>query len=113
MFSLLRCLFWLGVVFSQIAAREGMDTAALVRQVPLSASHRGGGPARSATQDMVGTALDEASKKCAAAPDSCLTLARGLTGIGVAASRDSLNTSDRLPAWRPRTGKLDDGNASR
>jgi hypothetical protein len=105
MFSLFRCLFWLGVVFSQIAALEGTDTTAFVRQATL-----GAGLGQRATQGLIGTTLDAAGKKCAAAPETCLTLAKGLTGKS-SASRDSLNTSDRIPAWRLRTGRLDEENA--
>ena len=107
MFSLFRCLFWLGIVFSQIAAREGTDTGTFVRQAALSAGRQGAGLGQSATHGIVGTALDAAGKKCAGAPQTCLNLARGLTGSS-GASRDSLNTSDRLPGWRLRTGRLDD-----
>lgn len=112
MFSLFRCLFWLGVVFSQIAALEGTDVAGLVRQVPVSGGRQGAGLGQSGTQGLAGAALDVAGKKCVAAPESCMALARGLTGAG-GGSRDTLNTSDRLPAWRLRTGKLDEDNAPR
>jgi hypothetical protein len=116
MFSLFRCLFWLGVVFSQIAAVEGTDVSGFVRQgfvhpVPLSASSQGPGLGQNATQRLAGAALDAASKKCAGAPAYCLNLAKGLAGSGT--SQDSLNTSDRLPAWRLRTGRLDEDTAPR
>jgi len=88
MFSLFRCLFWLGLVFSHIAALEGTDRAALVRQTALAATRQ---------------ATEAASKKCASAPEACLALAAQAVRSGPAASRDTLNSGDRIPAWRLRT----------
>jgi hypothetical protein len=112
MFSLFRCVFWLGVVFSRIAALEGTDVKGFVGQAPLSIARQGAEFGQAATKRLAGAALDAAGKKCAGAPESCLSLARGLTGNG-GGSRDSLNTTDRLPAWRLRTGRLEEGNAPR
>ena len=85
MFSLFRCLFWLGLVFSQIAALEGRDATALVRQAALAAAQQ---------------ATEAAGRKCASAPETCVALA---ARFSPGASRDTLNPGDRIPAWRLRT----------
>jgi hypothetical protein len=95
MFSLFRCLFWLGLVFSHIAALEGTDPAGLVRQTALAATHQ----AASLGQN----AVDAAGKKCASAPETCLALAAQAARLNPAASQDTLKSGDRIPAWRLRT----------
>jgi hypothetical protein len=103
MFFLFRCLFWLGLVFSQIAALEGTDAAALIGR----SAQAGGQQAASLRQ----TALDAASRHCAGAPEQCLALAARTASLAQAAagaSQDSLNAGDRLPAWRLRGGKAPD-----
>ena len=94
MFSLFRCLFWLGLVFSRIAAQEGADAAALFRQTALAASHQ----ASSLGQN----AVDAAGKKCASAPEACLALAAQAARLSPVSSRDTLNSGDRISAWRLR-----------
>jgi hypothetical protein len=94
MFSLFRCLFWLGLVFSQIAVQEGTDATALVRQTALAASHQAAGLGQNA--------VDAAGKQCTTAPESCLALAAQAARLNPGASRDTLNSGDRIPAWRLR-----------
>jgi hypothetical protein len=94
MFSLFRCLFWLGLVFSRIAAQEGTDANALVRQTALAATHQ--------ASDLGRNAVDAVGKKCASAPESCLALAAQAARLNPAISRDTLNSGDRIPAWRLR-----------
>jgi hypothetical protein len=94
MFSLFRCLFWLGLVFSHIAAREGADAAALLRQTAFAASHQ--------ASSLGQTAVDAAGKQCASAPQACLALASQAARLNPAGSRDTLNSGDRIPAWRLR-----------
>lgn len=97
---LLRCLFWLGLVFSQISQQEG--TRALT--FAAAASEVGGRAA-----DL---AVNAAEQNCRAEPASCLALAaqaalprsadarppspRG----GIATSQDNLSAADRVPSWR-------------
>jgi hypothetical protein len=94
MFFLFRCLFWLGLVFSQIAVQEGTDAPALVRQTALAATHQ----ASSLGQN----AVDAAGKKCASAPESCLALAAQAARLNPGPSRDTLNSGDRVSSWRLR-----------
>ena len=94
MFTLFRCLFWLGLVFSQIAAQEGTDANALVRQTSLAATQQ--------TASLGQNAIDAVGKKCASAPGSCLALATQAARLNPGASRDTLNSGDRVPAWRLR-----------
>lgn len=109
MFFLLRCLFWLGLVFSQIATLEGSGATALVRQTARAAS----GQAATLSLTRLGqSALDAAGKQCADHADKCLALASQAAGLAqeAAPSRNSLNAGDRAPAWRPRAGKPADGD---
>jgi hypothetical protein len=94
MFTLFRCLFWLGLVFSHIAAQEGADAAALLRQTAFAASHQ----ASSLGQN----AVDVAGKKCASAPQTCLALAAQAARLSLVGRSDTLNSGDRIPAWRLR-----------
>ena len=94
MFSLFRCLFWLGLVFSQIAVQEGTDANALIRQTTLAATHQ--------ASNLGQSAVDAAGKKCASAPESCLTLAAQAARLNPGASQDTLNSGDRIRAWRLR-----------
>ncbi len=128
MFFLLRCLFWLGLAFSHIAALEGTNATALAGQGAHDIGQAATGLGR--------MAIDAASKKCRGEPEKCLTIATQAAALGNAAalenapalgraavfgnsptatrkvaanadreasSRDTLNTGDRIPAWRLRT----------
>jgi hypothetical protein len=104
---LLRCLFWLGLVFSQIAQLEGSSAASLAS-----------GAARDARSQIAGqtaliarSATDALERQCGADPARCLALARdaaAATARSAAPARDSLTAADRAPAWRdaraPRSG---------
>lgn len=104
MFFLLRCLFWLGLVFSHIAALEGTNAAALASRSAQEARTSAGGIGR--------IALDAAGRRCRAEPDKCLALAaqaarltQNAEAVEEAAAnlgRDTLNSGDRVPAWRLR-----------
>jgi hypothetical protein len=108
MFFLLRCLFWLGLAFSHIAALEGTNATALANQGVRDLSERATGLGR--------MAVDAAGEKCRAEPEKCLALAAQAAAFGQgaakkdatvqareASSRDTLNTGDRIPTWRLRT----------
>ncbi len=104
MFFLLRCLFWLGLVFSHIATLEGTNAAAIAAQGAQAASASANGFGRIAT--------DAASRQCRAEPKQCLALAAQAVRLSQNAgdleqalatpSRDTLNSGDRVPAWRLR-----------
>jgi hypothetical protein len=101
MFFLLRCLFWLGLVFSHIATLEGTNATALASQ---------GARELSEGATTVGRmAMDAAGEKCRAEPAKCSALAAQVSMLGKSAalektsSRDTLNSGDRVPAWRLRT----------
>jgi hypothetical protein len=108
---LLRCLFWLGLAFSQIAQLEGTTAATLAGEATGAA----GGQAAALGQ----MAAQAAQKTCRAEPAKCLELAARAAGAvksGNAAGesgansndtkrldakgRDTLTQADRAPAWR-------------
>ena len=104
---LLRCLFWLGLVVSQIAEREGANFADLAQPAKreLAAS----------AEQMKERAVEAAVASCRENTASCLALAAQAARLstGEPASRpgretgkdigqDTLRASDRAPAWRLR-----------
>jgi hypothetical protein len=87
---LLRCLFWLGLVFFQIAQREGADPSATMNPAVASQTARLGQMAAKA-----------AARQCEARPDACVALAGAAAKINLSApSRDTLTRRDRTTAWR-------------
>jgi hypothetical protein len=102
---LLRCLFWLGLVFSQIAQLEGSTAASFAGQAAARAAggvvQQAGGLGQMAAQAV--------EKQCRANSAQCLggaafaaqavLSAQGAKADG-AAGHDSLTASDRAPAWR-------------
>lgn len=104
---LLRCLFWLGLVFSQIAQHEGTYGSALVGQATMAAGGQVAklGPLAAGQAAGLGRmAANAAEQRCRAEPTACLALAaqaaNALKPDAVAASSDTLSASDRAPAWR-------------
>jgi hypothetical protein len=98
MFFLFRCLIWLGLVFSQIAAQQGTDATALLGPAARAASQQ--------TEDLGRTAMDAAGRSCMSSPETCLALAAQasrLAGPNALPSRDTLIANDRIPAWRLRS----------
>ena len=124
MFFLFRCLFWLGLVFSHIAEQQGFNPAGLLDQRPAmtsagAASSGKDGAASSAKEaaSLGRMALEAASRQCRAEPEKCLALAArasrlapGAANPDAAASRDTLNSGDRAPAWRLRPGAAPDSD---
>jgi hypothetical protein len=103
MFFLLRCLFWLGLVFSHIAEQQGFNPAGLLDRRQAVTNEAAAGLGR--------IALEAASRQCRSEPEKCLALAARASRLapqvsspGAAASRDSLSAGDRAPAWRLRPG---------
>ena len=92
---LLRCLFWLGLVFSQIAQKEGADlSAAFGPRAPAAARQSASLPR---------LAANAAEDHCRANPTQCLALAATVAGMNPRAeSRDTLTATDRAPAWKTR-----------
>ena len=97
MFFLLRCVFWLGLLFSQIADREGQSLTHLAQ------------PAAQQAQAGAARVAQAAADQCRAQPAACLAAAaklseagRRLTNENAAPSQDSLRDEDRAPAWRSR-----------
>ncbi|MGO8738332.1 hypothetical protein [Rhodoblastus sp.] len=89
---LLRCLFWLGLAFFQIAEREGVD--------PSSAFNAA---AASQTATLGQMAAQAATGHCQAHLGQCAALAARAARfkqIAAAPSRDTLTGRDRTPAWR-------------
>jgi hypothetical protein len=103
---LLRCLFWLGLAFSQIAQLEGTTAASLAGQTEGAA----GGQAATLGQ----MAAQTAQRTCSAEPAKCLALAaraagaiKGESAVGESGAKegdtkgsDTLTRADRAPAWR-------------
>jgi hypothetical protein len=103
MFSIFRCLFWLGLVFSHIAALEGTNAAALARQAAQAASVQ----AATSLTGLGQGAIDAASRQCADHAGKCLAIAAQAARLtqDAAPSHDSLNAGDRTPAFRMSAGK--------
>jgi hypothetical protein len=97
---LLRCLFWLGLVVSQISDREGVSLASLTQ------------PARDGLTAGAEQLKDRAVASCRDNTEACLALAAKAGGL-MAPSRateepkDTLRDADRAPAWRPPRTKKD------
>jgi hypothetical protein len=66
---LLRCLFWLGLVFSQIAQKEGVNASALAVEAMRLAS-----PDAGQALALSKTALAAAGQRCRVEPTACLAL---------------------------------------
>jgi hypothetical protein len=93
---LLRCLFWLGLAFSQIALREGGHPAAFIGLAATVAT------AQSASLGQVAPSVVET--QCRADPGKCMALAASTTKLlrtdAPARGRDTLSGADRAPVWR-------------
>ena len=98
---LLRCLFWLGLVVSQISEREGASLGSLAQ------------PARDGLTAGAEQMKDRAFAACRDNTAACLALA-AKAGTLLAPARpapepaggDTLRDADRAPAWRlPRAKK--------
>lgn len=99
---LLRCLFWLGLVVSQISDREGSSLASLAQ------------PARDGLAAGAEQAKDRAFASCRDNPQACLALAAKAGGLlpparpaNEPAEADTLRDSDRAPSWRTPRAKKD------
>ncbi|MCW2272439.1 hypothetical protein GJ654_13020 [Rhodoblastus acidophilus] len=98
---LLRCLFWLGLVVSQISDREGLSLASLTQ------------PARDGLTAGAEQLKDRAVASCRDNTAACLALAAKAGGLMAPArpadepaGGDTLRDADRAPAWRlPRAKK--------
>jgi hypothetical protein len=106
MFFLIRCLFWLGMVFSQIATIESGGASHFAPQAARSVTAL----SQNALKTAVQAGAEAATRHCASDPAACLSLAAQVTRK--AASHDTLQAGDRAPAWRLRPGKTDDARHS-
>ena len=110
---LLRCLFWLGLAFSQIADREGASLSTLAQ--PARQEIAAG--AEQLTQRAVSACRDHAAACLALAAQAAqvgASTAAGTRaapgraggsqdqGAGARAGSDTLRAADRAPAWRLR-----------
>jgi hypothetical protein len=88
---LLRCLFWLGLAFFQIAQREGSAPASLL-------------PSAAAQTATIGQVAAAAGSHCRARPSQCAALAAEAAKFArfdaTSPSRDTLTRRDRASAWR-------------
>jgi hypothetical protein len=98
---LLRCLFWLGLVVSQISDREGSSLTSLTQ------------PARDGLTASAEQLKDRAFASCRDNTEACLALAAKASGLMTPAARpaeqpaDTLRDGDRAPAWRQPRPKKD------
>ncbi|MCW2286341.1 hypothetical protein M2323_002361 [Rhodoblastus acidophilus] len=97
---LLRCLFWLGLVVSQISDREGVSLASLTQ------------PARDSLAAGAEQAKDRAFASCRDNTEACLALAAKASSLmtparAVEEPADTLRGGDRAPAWRAPRAKKD------
>jgi hypothetical protein len=100
---LLRCLFWLGLVFSQIAQLEGSSAASIAGDAASDAQGRISRQVAGQTAILAGKATEATERQCGGAPARCLALAAqaaAASARAVAPGRDSLTAADRAPAWR-------------
>ena len=88
---LLRCLFWLGLAFFQIAQREGGGPQAFA-------------PAAAVQTATIGQMAAAARSHCRLHLGQCVTLAAEAAKFAkfdaTAKTRDTLTQRDRAPAWR-------------
>jgi hypothetical protein len=129
---LLRCLFWLGLVFSQIAEHEGANLAVLSQPAAMAA---GAADIRRRAIDAAATACRDNAAACLAAasrlvqaqtaqigeaarigepsPQAAqkimgsqkIQAPQRIIGSGGEPRRDTLRDADRVPAWRLRPSK--------
>jgi hypothetical protein len=119
MFFLFRCLFWLGLVFSQIASLEGGSLFSLAGQRAQQASESAVGLGQAA--------MTEAGRQRRAEAEKCLAIAAQAARLAQVAnpnrlsqaanpsrlsqaanpSRDTLTAGDRAPAWRLRSATIE------
>lgn len=97
---LLRCLFWLGLVVSQISDREGLSLTSLTQ------------PARDGLAAGAEQLKDRAVASCRDNTEACLALAAKASGLMKPArpaelAADTLRDGDRSPAWRQPRAKKD------
>jgi hypothetical protein len=125
---LLRCLFWLGLVFSQIAEHEGANLAVLSQPAATTLA--------ASAADIRRRAIDAAATACRDNTAACLAAAsravqaqaaqigepspqaaqknlgpqkilgsQKILGLGGEPRRDTLRDAYRVPAWRLRPSK--------
>ncbi len=102
---LLRCLFWLGLVFSQISAQQGSNAVALAGGAARAAQTSATSLSRAAQTALMTAAI----RQCRATPAKCMALATEaaeaapVAALQLRPSRDTLDAGDRAPVWRLRS----------
>jgi hypothetical protein len=115
MFFLFRCIFWLGLVFSQIGGLEGFSFDAFVGRSARQASDSVAGLGQAAMT----AGISAAGRQCRFDAEKCIALAAQAARLSQAVgpgklqkaagpslatpSRDTLTAGDRAPAWRLRS----------
>jgi len=99
MFFLIRCVFWLWVVFSTIFAQTTADSGA-PRHAPAPQAVAVAQPVVHAAQAWLAAAATRVADRCAAAPATCLSVAAQFTKLAVA--RDAPAPAAPLPAFALR-----------
>ena len=110
MFFLFRCIFWLGLVFSQIGGLEGFSFDSFVGRSARQASDSVAGLGQAAMT----AGISAAGRQCRFDAEKCLALAAQAARLSqvaspsklqkaAAPSRDTLTDGDRAPAWRLRS----------
>jgi hypothetical protein len=109
---LLRCLFWLGLAFSQIAQLEGTTAASLAGEMTGAAGGQAAALGQMAAQTAQGTCRAEPARCLALAARAASAVKGGSGSVGESDAKesdtkrsdtkgsDTLTHADRAPAWR-------------
>lgn len=83
MFFLIRCVFWLWVVFSTIFAQPSGNGTALHRPDAARPAVASSEPVGEIAQAWLGAAATRVADHCAAAPSACLAIASRLSKLAI------------------------------
>lgn len=118
MFFLIRCVFWLWVVFSTIFSQTTPDSPAS-RAPEASRRAIAAQPLGQTAQAWLGTAANQVASRCAAAPATCLAIASRLSQLATSQERATTDlprlatphdAAVPLPPRRPSLRALKDGS---
>lgn len=99
MFFLIRCVFWLWVVFSTIFAQSAADGGA-TQGAPAPKQSAAAQPVVHVAQAWLAAAAARVADKCAAAPETCLSVAAQFSKL--AANREAAVPANAEPAMSLR-----------
>jgi hypothetical protein len=119
MFFLFRCIFWLGLVFSQIGGQESFSLGSGFDPFAGRSARQASDSVAGLGQAAMMAGISAAGRQCRVDTEKCLALAAQAARLSQAASpsrlqksaspssatpsRDTLTAGDRAPAWRLRS----------